>query len=178
MVDIVDAGDRLTAKKDDQIALAKTGPGRWTVRIKRRHFNGGRFLQVESARQGTGQRTRLTGQTEVGPSHPAVGHQRCNDHASGNGGDGKTDPLGLGYNRGIHPNPHVLLSLIHISEPTRPLYISYAVFCLKKKKKQKHKYYTSSKSQNIHERIIFRDVNHDLTINSDSYNDDKRKYKS
>ena len=26
------------------------------------------------------------------------------------------------------------LSLIHISEPTRPLYISYAVFCLKKKK--------------------------------------------
>ena len=28
-----------------------------------------------------------------------------------------------------------LLSLIHISEPTRPLYISYAVFCLKKKMK-------------------------------------------
>ncbi len=27
----------------------------------------------------------------------------------------------------------VVLSLIHISEPTRPLYISYAVFCLKKK---------------------------------------------
>eukprot|EP00658_Telonema_sp_P-2_P012309 TRINITY_DN14694_c0_g1_i1.p1 TRINITY_DN14694_c0_g1~~TRINITY_DN14694_c0_g1_i1.p1 ORF type:complete len:234 (+),score=55.01 TRINITY_DN14694_c0_g1_i1:57-758(+) len=31
------------------------------------------------------------------------------------------------------------LSLIHISEPTRLLSISYAVFCLKKKKKQKHK---------------------------------------
>eukprot|EP00831_Metopus_contortus_P008492 TRINITY_DN13256_c0_g2_i1.p3 TRINITY_DN13256_c0_g2~~TRINITY_DN13256_c0_g2_i1.p3 ORF type:complete len:119 (-),score=41.78 TRINITY_DN13256_c0_g2_i1:41-397(-) len=29
------------------------------------------------------------------------------------------------------------LSLIHISEPTRPLYISYAVFCLKKKKIKK-----------------------------------------
>ncbi len=29
----------------------------------------------------------------------------------------------------------VVLSLIHISEPTRPLYISYAVFCLKKKMK-------------------------------------------
>nr|CUV64054.1 protein of unknown function [Ralstonia solanacearum] len=27
------------------------------------------------------------------------------------------------------------LSLIHISEPTRPRLISYAVFCLKKKKK-------------------------------------------
>src|SRR5680860_1297713 len=31
------------------------------------------------------------------------------------------------------------LSLIHISEPTRRTPISYAVFCLKKKKKQKHK---------------------------------------
>ena len=28
--------------------------------------------------------------------------------------------------------PILNLSLIHISEPTRPLYISYAVFCLKK----------------------------------------------
>eukprot|EP00831_Metopus_contortus_P036312 TRINITY_DN28764_c0_g1_i1.p1 TRINITY_DN28764_c0_g1~~TRINITY_DN28764_c0_g1_i1.p1 ORF type:complete len:165 (-),score=49.31 TRINITY_DN28764_c0_g1_i1:46-540(-) len=33
----------------------------------------------------------------------------------------------------------IILSLIHISEPTRPLYISYAVFCLKKKKKKKIK---------------------------------------
>eukprot|EP00658_Telonema_sp_P-2_P029162 TRINITY_DN22226_c0_g1_i7.p1 TRINITY_DN22226_c0_g1~~TRINITY_DN22226_c0_g1_i7.p1 ORF type:complete len:146 (+),score=38.27 TRINITY_DN22226_c0_g1_i7:70-507(+) len=32
----------------------------------------------------------------------------------------------------------VLLSLIHISEPTRLLSISYAVFCLKKKKKKKY----------------------------------------
>eukprot|EP00831_Metopus_contortus_P012685 TRINITY_DN15106_c0_g1_i3.p1 TRINITY_DN15106_c0_g1~~TRINITY_DN15106_c0_g1_i3.p1 ORF type:complete len:152 (+),score=6.09 TRINITY_DN15106_c0_g1_i3:124-579(+) len=41
-------------------------------------------------------------------------------------------------------NTHVLcvdtLSLIHISEPTRPLYISYAVFCLKKKKKKQPTY--------------------------------------
>ena len=29
------------------------------------------------------------------------------------------------------------LSLIHISEPTRPERISYAVFCLKKKRKRK-----------------------------------------
>eukprot|EP00831_Metopus_contortus_P072522 TRINITY_DN6616_c0_g2_i1.p1 TRINITY_DN6616_c0_g2~~TRINITY_DN6616_c0_g2_i1.p1 ORF type:complete len:183 (+),score=25.16 TRINITY_DN6616_c0_g2_i1:2-550(+) len=35
----------------------------------------------------------------------------------------------------LHPMYSALiLSLIHISEPTRPLYISYAVFCLKKKK--------------------------------------------
>eukprot|EP00831_Metopus_contortus_P020767 TRINITY_DN19190_c0_g1_i1.p2 TRINITY_DN19190_c0_g1~~TRINITY_DN19190_c0_g1_i1.p2 ORF type:complete len:102 (-),score=19.69 TRINITY_DN19190_c0_g1_i1:35-340(-) len=38
------------------------------------------------------------------------------------------------------------LSLIHISEPTRPLYISYAVFCLKKKKHEtvKHQQDTTS----------------------------------
>ena len=35
------------------------------------------------------------------------------------------------------------LSLIHISEPTRLLSISYAVFCLKKKKNtNKHRYLT------------------------------------
>ena len=32
---------------------------------------------------------------------------------------------------------NMLLSLIHISEPTRQAEISYAVFCLKKKKKKK-----------------------------------------
>ena len=38
----------------------------------------------------------------------------------------------LDYAAGIPP-----LSLIHISEPTRQAEISYAVFCLKKKKKRK-----------------------------------------
>ncbi len=33
----------------------------------------------------------------------------------------------------------VVLSLIHISEPTRQEAISYAVFCLKKKRKKKQK---------------------------------------
>eukprot|EP00658_Telonema_sp_P-2_P013650 TRINITY_DN15171_c0_g1_i3.p1 TRINITY_DN15171_c0_g1~~TRINITY_DN15171_c0_g1_i3.p1 ORF type:complete len:131 (-),score=26.73 TRINITY_DN15171_c0_g1_i3:93-485(-) len=36
-------------------------------------------------------------------------------------------------------NVELLLSLIHISEPTRLLSISYAVFCLKKKKQIKSK---------------------------------------
>ena len=43
----------------------------------------------------------------------------------------------LGQDQTIPKPPEVMqeiyLSLIHISEPTRPLYISYAVFCLKKK---------------------------------------------
>eukprot|EP00658_Telonema_sp_P-2_P011469 TRINITY_DN1437_c0_g1_i1.p3 TRINITY_DN1437_c0_g1~~TRINITY_DN1437_c0_g1_i1.p3 ORF type:complete len:159 (-),score=56.84 TRINITY_DN1437_c0_g1_i1:22-498(-) len=36
----------------------------------------------------------------------------------------------------LYNDPPVYLSLIHISEPTRLLSISYAVFCLKKKKKK------------------------------------------
>ena len=39
----------------------------------------------------------------------------------------------------------LLLSLIHISEPTRQAEISYAVFCLKKKTKAK-------KKKNIHKK--------------------------
>ena len=39
------------------------------------------------------------------------------------------------------------LSLIHISEPTRPRLISYAVFCLKKKKKKKKKKNTKKKKK-------------------------------
>ena len=35
------------------------------------------------------------------------------------------------------PQADLRLSLIHISEPTRLLSISYAVFCLKKKKTKK-----------------------------------------
>ena len=37
-----------------------------------------------------------------------------------------------------HAQAAQLLSLIHISEPTRQAEISYAVFCLKKKKKTKN----------------------------------------
>src|SRR5678815_3822556 len=37
----------------------------------------------------------------------------------------------------VHVPDPIILSLIHISEPTRLLSISYAVFCLKKKKKKK-----------------------------------------
>src|SRR5678816_4813194 len=44
------------------------------------------------------------------------------------------------YQRHLHLHLYThtlyLLSLIHISEPTRLLSISYAVFCLKKKKKK------------------------------------------
>ena len=40
---------------------------------------------------------------------------------------------------GIDVKLHKHLSLIHISEPTRQAEISYAVFCLKKKKKKTNK---------------------------------------
>eukprot|EP00658_Telonema_sp_P-2_P047923 TRINITY_DN36481_c0_g1_i2.p1 TRINITY_DN36481_c0_g1~~TRINITY_DN36481_c0_g1_i2.p1 ORF type:complete len:132 (+),score=25.79 TRINITY_DN36481_c0_g1_i2:133-528(+) len=40
---------------------------------------------------------------------------------------------------GLLPLTSTTLSLIHISEPTRLLSISYAVFCLKKKNKTKNK---------------------------------------
>src|SRR5678815_3452187 len=50
--------------------------------------------------------------------------------------------LGNTYHLNIRPGMEIIraagglhLSLIHISEPTRLLSISYAVFCLKKKKK-------------------------------------------
>ena len=41
-----------------------------------------------------------------------------------------------------------ILSLIHISEPTRQAEISYAVFCLKKKKKQKKERKKESDTEN------------------------------
>ena len=56
---------------------------------------------------------------------------------------------------------YYFLSLIHISEPTRPLYISYAVFCLKKSitksSKVKRKQILNSKS--VARRLMsFREV--------------------
>src|SRR5678816_2826453 len=52
--------------------------------------------------------------------------------------DGK--PYGIPYDGEVTVQVYrkdLYLSLIHISEPTRLLSISYAVFCLKKKKKKK-----------------------------------------
>ncbi len=42
------------------------------------------------------------------------------------------NPAGLAFLEGSEIA--LMMYLIHISEPTRPLYISYAGFCLKKKK--------------------------------------------
>ena len=46
------------------------------------------------------------------------------------------DPVRLRQDYVLSPDRGMSLSLIHISEPTRRTPISYAVFCLKKKKKQ------------------------------------------
>src|SRR5660398_301325 len=53
------------------------------------------------------------------------------------------EPLPTMYSLDTEENVVYLLSLIHISEPTRLRRISYAVFCLKKKKKK------TQKSKNI-----------------------------
>ena len=50
---------------------------------------------------------------------------------------------------GEMPHEVIELSLIHISEPTRLLSISYAVFCLKKKNTKLLKLYYQSHTYNI-----------------------------
>src|SRR5660398_281139 len=57
-------------------------------------------------------------ESEVGMKHPRARHAGLPPHAGGS--------------PAVYPD----LSLIHISEPTRLRRISYAVFCLKKKKKE------------------------------------------
>ena len=52
--------------------------------------------------------------------------------------------------RGSIPPSRLDLSLIHISEPTRLLSISYAVFCLKKKKKRTPKSNEHNRQTYIH----------------------------
>ena len=47
--------------------------------------------------------------------------------------------------------PYFMLSLIHISEPTRQAEISYAVFCLKKKKTRKQKKNKKQKQKKVQE---------------------------
>ena len=48
-------------------------------------------------------------------------------------------PVGPTCHQGTNSCFAPALSLIHISEPTRQAEISYAVFCLKKKKKKNHR---------------------------------------
>src|SRR5450756_2733480 len=70
-----------------------------------------------------------------------AGDEACLVIRSGGGRAGETYPLrGARVAIGRHPDAAIFLdlSLIHISEPTRLGMISYAVFCLKKKKKQRH----------------------------------------
>src|SRR5678816_1293245 len=69
-----------------------------------------------------------------------------------------------------HLCAHYILSLIHISEPTRLLSISYAVFCLKKKKKKKFFFFLmirrpprstldrSSAASDVYKRQVYSDI--------------------
>src|SRR5450756_2177202 len=89
----------------------------------------------------------LNGFVDQSASQPFIRTQ----HPEGKGGAGKgsrPSSRGIGVQGGGPPCAHgvlasfgqaLWLSLIHISEPTRLGMISYAVFCLKKKKKRKNK---------------------------------------
>src|SRR5680860_1694007 len=72
------------------------------------------------------------------PNHlPQTGHHACSAGCP----DARATPsTGLGHHQELvseRPDTGNNLSLIHISEPTRRTPISYAVFCLKKHKKDK-----------------------------------------
>src|SRR5450756_2714967 len=91
--------------------------------------------QVFLAPEGDHYRTRLTHTMEVAQiSRTAARALQLNEDL--------TEATALGHDLGHTPFGHIgedalsryLLSLIHISEPTRLGMISYAVFCLKKKK--------------------------------------------
>ena len=71
-----------------------------------------------------GNTSDLGGNTPFGDNTPGLGDD-FGDDSDDVFGDDFSDLSQTGQN----------LSLIHISEPTRLLSISYAVFCLKKKKK-------------------------------------------
>ena len=62
-----------------------------------------------------------------------------------------TQPLRINVGFGAeHTLYKLLLSLIHISEPTRLGMISYAVFCLKKKKKKQQKKINNTPTRKQH----------------------------
>eukprot|EP00658_Telonema_sp_P-2_P076654 TRINITY_DN6750_c0_g1_i12.p1 TRINITY_DN6750_c0_g1~~TRINITY_DN6750_c0_g1_i12.p1 ORF type:complete len:120 (-),score=21.42 TRINITY_DN6750_c0_g1_i12:110-469(-) len=72
------------------------------------------------------------------PTHSPTRSVEQNSNTSTTSISQLTQSISISISSSISPpttTPH--LSLIHISEPTRLLSISYAVFCLKKKKKHK-----------------------------------------
>ena len=80
--------------------------------------------------------------TPVPPGFESGGYQLVTDHAHAGMAtfhlrdEAGSDVTEFTEAHGSLLHVVVILSLIHIPEPTRPLSISYAVFCLKKKKTQ------------------------------------------
>ena len=80
------------------------------------------------------------GLQEVGVNHPFYGLEGSNNIILLTTERYKEYPMMIqGYGAGAGVTAAGVLSLIHISEPTRQAEISYAVFCLKKKKKDNKK---------------------------------------
>ena len=110
--------DILYADPDVELALARVREG--DVRM---------FVTLKDDRK----RTKKEIERAMAPKFAQIPDARVrfqSDQGPGGGGSGRDISIMLAGSDPVLLN----LSLIHISEPTRPLYISYAVFCLKKKK--------------------------------------------
>ena len=90
--------------------------------IRRRHPYAGKYAQGADVRL-------LTSDPKQDAAHPSCDSPNTFHCAS------SVVPATSAWSVKTRRPPSRYLSLIHISEPTRPLYISYAVFCLKKKTK-------------------------------------------
>eukprot|EP00658_Telonema_sp_P-2_P008212 TRINITY_DN1307_c0_g1_i2.p1 TRINITY_DN1307_c0_g1~~TRINITY_DN1307_c0_g1_i2.p1 ORF type:complete len:107 (+),score=43.03 TRINITY_DN1307_c0_g1_i2:133-453(+) len=80
--------------------------------------------------------TQSTGKFQCGAMIRVISERLVRPHHTR-----KVQQIMAGVESSVQRVPGLLeieLSLIHISEPTRLLSISYAVFCLKKKKKTDH----------------------------------------
>src|SRR5680860_433242 len=149
------AGQARAAQVDRRSRTGPSLPGRAGVAVRQLLAAAPRRAVWPSQRSGAADATQLPasllagrrdapqGETAPGVSGPTGGVRRRNTdrHPGGAGGRppryaATTWPTsgGSGTDSRRAPFP---LSLIHISEPTRRTPISYAVFCLKKKKKKK-----------------------------------------
>src|SRR5450756_1774142 len=108
------------------LKTSRSGPGWDCLRISRRNDGAGDDVRTKGVDLGNLVGRQDLGNVALGPAHTTVGQRQS---------DGSRLEGVLSHRLDGQPCSIVdVLSLIHISEPTRLGMISYAVFCLKKKK--------------------------------------------